>query len=563
MLHDLKIGVRLSGLVVVLLAFLAVVSYQGYTGMATMQASLKTVYEDRTVPAIQLAEMMDLLGDIRESGASLANAGDAAGRAGAKKTISGARQNIESVWAEYMKTYLTPEEAKLAKQAEAEKAKYFAIIDRIAQLSDQGNFTEASRVEGSEADSEFRSINEAFDNLKQLQADVAKSEYEKASQQFSDDTRFEIGLIAAAVVLGGGLALLIMKSITGPLIGIIGVMKELERGNLNVAVGGVDRKDEIGDVARAVEVFKAGLAETEALKAQQARQAAEAEAQRKASMRKMADDFEHAVGSIIRGVASAATQLQASAQTLTGTANGTVGQSNLVAAASEEVSVNIQTVAAAAEELSASVNEITRQLSKAQEITESAVGTAKDTRDEMGYLSASAKQIVAIVSLINDIAEQTNLLALNATIEAARAGENGKGFAVVASEVKALATQTAKATKDIETQILDMQEKTERSVDSMAKISDVIGSINHVSTTIGSAVEEQSATTQEIARNVQQAALGASEVSSQMVLITNGAQTTSTEVDQVLGAAQELSRQSEHLNAEVEKFLRTVRADAA
>ncbi len=370
-------------------------------------------------------------------------------------------------------------------------------------------------------------------------------------------------MIAAAVVLGGGLALLIMKSITGPLSGIISVMKELERGNLSVAVGGVDRRDEIGDVARAVEVFKAGLAETEALKAQQARQAAEAEAQRKASMRKMADDFEHAVGSIIRGVASAATQLQASAQTLTGTANGTVGQSNLVAAASEEVSVNIQTVAAAAEELSASVNEITRQLSKAQEITESAVGTAKDTRDEMGYLSASAKQIVAIVSLINDIAEQTNLLALNATIEAARAGENGKGFAVVASEVKALATQTAKATKDIETQILDMQEKTERSVDSMAKISDVIGSINHVSTTIGSAVEEQSATTQEIARNVQQAALGASEVSSQMVLITNGAQTTSTEVDQVLGAAQELSRQSEHLNAEVEKFLRTVRADAA
>ncbi len=563
MLHDLKIGVRLSGLVVVLLAFLAVVSYQGYTGMAAMQASLKTVYEDRTVPAIQLAEMMDLLGDIRESGASLANAGDVAGRAGAKKTISAARQNIESIWAEYMKTYLTPEEAKLAKQAEAEKAKYFAIIDRIAQLSDQGNFTEASRLEGSEADSEFASINEAFDNLKQLQADVAKSEYEKASQQFSDDTRFEIGLIAAAVVLGGGLALLIMKSITGPLSGIISVMKELERGNLSVAVGGVDRRDEIGDVARAVEVFKAGLAETEALKAQQARQAAEAEAQRKASMRKMADDFEHAVGSIIRGVASAATQLQASAQTLTGTANGTVGQSNLVAAASEEVSVNIQTVAAAAEELSASVNEITRQLSKAQEITESAVGTAKDTRDEMGYLSASAKQIVAIVSLINDIAEQTNLLALNATIEAARAGENGKGFAVVASEVKALATQTAKATKDIETQILDMQEKTERSVDSMAKISDVIGSINHVSTTIGSAVEEQSATTQEIARNVQQAALGASEVSSQMVLITNGAQTTSTEVDQVLGAAQELSRQSEHLNAEVEKFLRTVRADAA
>ncbi len=134
MLHDLKIGVRLSGLVVVLLAFLAVVSYQGYTGMAAMQASLKTVYEDRTVPAIQLAEMMDLLGDIRESGASLANAGDVAGRAGAKKTISAARQNIESIWAEYMKTYLTPEEAKLAKQAEAEKAKYFAIIDRIAQL---------------------------------------------------------------------------------------------------------------------------------------------------------------------------------------------------------------------------------------------------------------------------------------------------------------------------------------------------------------------------------------------------------------------------------------------
>ncbi len=563
MLHDLKIGVRLGALVVALLGLLTMVAYQGYTKMVGMQASLRTVYEDRTVPALQLAEIVDLLGDIREAGASLAEAGETAAHPQAKGTIAAARRKIDAIWGEYMKTYLTPEEARLAKEAASQQPKYLAAIDRIVQFSDQGAFAEASRLNRADGNTEFAALIEVFGKLKQLQADVAKEEYTKASRKFEADTKFEIGLVVTVLVLGGGFAALIVKSIIDPLGRIIEVMQELERGNLHVAVSGAQRKDEIGDVARAVEVFKTGLAETERLKARQAEQAAEAEAARKASMRKMADDFERAVGAIIRGVASAATQLQASAQTLTGTADNTAGQANAVAAASEEVSANIQTVAAAAEELSTSVNEITRQLTRAQEITESAVGTASDTRAEMADLSGSAKQIVAIVSLINDIAEQTNLLALNATIEAARAGENGKGFAVVASEVKALATQTAKATKDIETQIRDMRDKTERSVGAMVKISDVIGSINHVSTTIGSAVEEQSATTQEIARNVQQAALGASEVSGQMALITTGSQTTSSEVGQLLGAAQELSRQSEHLNAEVEMFLRTVRANAA
>jgi len=563
MLHDLKIGVRLGALVVALLGLLTMVAYQGYTKMVGMQASLRTVYEDRTVPALQLAEIVDLLGDIREAGASLAEAGETAAHPQAKGTIAAARRKIDAIWGEYMKTYLTPEEARLAKEAASQQPKYLAAIDRIVQFSDQGAFAEASRLNRADGNTEFAALIEVFGKLKQLQADVAKEEYTKASRKFEADTKFEIGLVVTVLVLGGDFAALIVKSIIDPLGRIIEVMQELERGNLHVAVSGAQRKDEIGDVARAVEVFKTGLAETERLKARQAEQAAEAEAARKASMRKMADDFERAVGAIIRGVASAATQLQASAQTLTGTADNTAGQANAVAAASEEVSANIQTVAAAAEELSTSVNEITRQLTRAQEITESAVGTASDTRAEMADLSGSAKQIVAIVSLINDIAEQTNLLALNATIEAARAGENGKGFAVVASEVKALATQTAKATKDIETQIRDMRDKTERSVGAMVKISDVIGSINHVSTTIGSAVEEQSATTQEIARNVQQAALGASEVSGQMALITTGSQTTSSEVGQLLGAAQELSRQSEHLNAEVEMFLRTVRANAA
>jgi len=560
MLQNFRIAIRLNLLVGIFLAFLAATSFVGYLGLSQMHTQLRTVYEENTVPLVTLAEALDQLGDVREKLAVLAGSSNASERSEAGRVIRDRLKGVEAQWIKYKSGANKGREKGLADAVEKAKARYFDTVNRIVSFVEKGDMASAASLEGSAGDIEFAAINDAFDELKQFQADEAKESADSASASFKNGTYLDVGVFVAALLIGGGLALAIVKSITGPLRDIIAVMQELERGNLTVSVPGTNRADELGEVAQAVSVFKTGLAENERLKQRQAEQAAQAEMERKIALRKMADDFESAVGSIVKGVAAAATQLQASAETLADTARTTTSQSSTVAAASEELSVNVQTVAAATEEMSASVSEIARQLTKAQELTGSAVGEADRTNHQMGQLSEAAESIVAIISMITEIAEQTKLLALNATIEAARAGEHGKGFAVVASEVKALATQTAKATDDISAQITAMKTQTEQSVAAIGNVSQLIRSIDDVSTTIGAAVEEQSSTTHEISRNVQQAALGAGEVSQQMGHITDGASTTTAEVDQLLSAARELSLQSEHLNVEVGRFLDTVRA---
>jgi methyl-accepting chemotaxis protein len=366
-------------------------------------------------------------------------------------------------------------------------------------------------------------------------------------------------LLIAFAVLGAGF--FIGRSVSRPLSAMTAAMIELAKGNFAIVLPGLGRADEVGEIAQAVETFKVNAE-------QKARDEAEARIQqdrmvaelRKADTHKLADAFEGAVGEIVEMVSSAATELEASASSLTATAERSQERAIVVAAASEEASTNVQSVASASEELTASVNEISRQVQESSRVASDAVEQAQKTNNRVGELSKAAARIGDVVELINTIAGQTNLLALNATIEAARAGEAGRGFAVVASEVKALAEQTAKATGEIGQQITGIQSATQDSVGAIKEIGDTIGRMSEISSTIAAAVEEQGAATQEISRNIQQAAQGTLQVSSNIADVQRGASETGSASSQVLSAAQSLSIESNRLKLEVGKFLSSVRA---
>jgi methyl-accepting chemotaxis protein len=405
----------------------------------------------------------------------------------------------------------------------------------------------------------FEDLEESLGTLSDLIAASAQSANESAHETTGlAENGLIIALLVGIVILAGLIAVMV-RSICTPLDAMTGAMGTLAAGDNSVVIPALGRKDEIGNMAAAMQVFKDNAIRTEQMAAEQ-RAEQEAKTRRAEMLEKRTAAFDSSVSSALKTVTSAASEMQASATALSATAEQTSKQATVVSAASEEATSSVQTVAAATEELSGSIAEISRQVGQSADIANKAAAEAERTNGQVRSLADAAQKIGEVVRLISDIASQTNLLALNATIEAARAGEAGKGFAVVASEVKNLATQTGRATEEISAQIASIQGATASSVEAIQGITTIINEINHVASSIASAVEEQGAATREIARNIQQAAAGTQQVSTNITGVTQAAGDTGHAAGQMLAATGELARQSETLRKEVDSFLHDIKS---
>ena len=572
---NLSIGAKLgiaSGLGVLLVATMVIVQIRANATIRDLDARMsgqQTIARDAVEAKASVAGMQVAVRDLR-----LAN-----NSADLQKAVDSLAARLKSL------NHYADEMLKISKSAE-NRARIEKLKTRAGDYAKGAQQIVTVRTEavaaagGADAAAKIAKLNEEVARIAREVTLPIVAELEPIANQIAEFAKHNVEEQAAlsasemataeweSMALGiGTMLLLILTSIFSyftigrPMRALSVSMDELAGGNFAVVLPGLGRKDELGAVAGAVEKFKV-VSEQKARDEAEARikQDQIAAQQRKAEMVKLADSFEAAVGEIVETVSSASTELEASAGTLTSTAERAQEVTTMVAAASEEATTNVQSVASATEELSSSVNEISRQVQELARMASEAVEQARTTNDRVGELSKAAARIGDVVELINTIAGQTNLLALNATIEAARAGEAGRGFAVVASEVKALAEQTAKATGEIGQQITGIQGATQELVGAIKEISGTIERLAEIASAIAAAVEEQGAATQEISRNVQQAAQGTQQVSSNITDVQRGASETGSASAQVLSAAQSLSSDSNRLKLEVGKFLDSVRA---
>ncbi|MGT2485070.1 methyl-accepting chemotaxis protein [Methylobacterium oryzae CBMB20] len=559
-LQSLSIRSKLIAAFAVLLLFLGGLSVIGLRSASTLNGLLIDV-ETNWLPSARAASQIDsLTGRYTTSLLRHILTEEPQMLASVDNDLVDRGKKIEAATKIYEALISSPEERALYEAFNREWRALATAVEPILVLSRKGEKAQALSLYEAKVVSPRRSASVALDKIIKLNQDGAEQAARDSQATYAQTYKVLIGAGLIAAFLAIALATLIVVSISRGINSVVQPMQALANGDLAVTIPNQGQRTEIGTIANVVQVFKNGLIRMKALEEETAQARLAAEEQRKAGMRQMADGFEAAVGGIIGMVSSSATELQATAQTMTATATETASQSTTVAAAAEEAASNVNTVAAAAEELGSSVQEIGRQVAGSAELAQRAVHEADQTGTLVQELSVAVSRIGDVVGLISNIAGQTNLLALNATIEAARAGVAGKGFAVVASEVKALAEQTAKATSEISTQIAQIQASTGQAVTSISGITGRIREISGVATSIAAAVEEQGAATQEIVRNVAQAAMGTGEVTSNISGVAGAAEETGAAASQVLGAASELSRQSEYLTSEVGRFLATVRA---
>jgi methyl-accepting chemotaxis protein len=476
--------------------------------------------------------------------------------ADAVRQIDGNIAEITRLWDAYLATSLTPEEKVLADAYAGHRREFVTRgLQPARKILEEGRFADLDTHISDNVLPLFQTAKHDAAALLKLQVDVGQAEYDTAQRNYTTALIVDLLLLATGAAACVLLGLFTLRAVQQPLARLAAVLRSIALGNYNNTIE-IENEDEMAEPLRHLRAMQTKMGFDLAT---QKTAAADKEA-RMQPVDGMIKDFDRMVGGALGTLASASSELQTTAQSMSATAEQTSRQSTAVAAASEQASTNVQTVASAAEELSSSIAEISRQVAESTKIAGQAVADTARTNDKVQALAEAAQKIGDVVKLINDIAGQTNLLALNATIEAARAGEAGKGFAVVASEVKSLANQTAMATEDIAAQVTAIQGATGDAVQAIRGIYGTIGRISEIATTIASAVEEQGAATQEIARNVQQASKGTDEVSSNIAGVTQAASATGAAAAEVLASSSELARQGETLRGEVDRFLADIRA---
>jgi methyl-accepting chemotaxis protein len=553
---NLKIRNKLIVLTIVMVVPLLVVAYLGIHGMAQVNASLKTVYEDRTIATIQLGAVNTGILRSRIGLRRAIDTGTAAVIADSLDRAAKHRTKINQNWHDYVGTRMTPEEKTLADRTNAAIQPILGLFDGITAALQAGDVAKAASINAGEL-ALFEAYTKEMDDLVALQTRVAGEEYKASMARYESARLLNIVILVVALAAAIGFSTLVARMITAPLDGLKVAMRRLADGDLAQAIAGKDRRDEVGDMAQAVEVFKQNAIERRAL---EEREKVEMAAREERARRRdaLTREFDGNVAGILESVSSSANELDSTAAALTESAQQAADKATAVAAGAEEAHTNVETVSAATEELSASIQEISAQMVEARTVAGQANDEGRRANERIQGLVESAQRIGEVVLLINDIASQTNLLALNATIEAARAGDAGKGFAVVASEVKNLASQTARATEEITEQVQAVQGATDEAVSAISGIGATITRIHEIATVIAAAVEEQGAATNEIARNVTQAALGTGEVTSNIAGVNEIAVETGHSAHNVLLAATELNKQSARLKSVVETFLRAM-----
>ena len=454
-----------------------------------------------------------------------------------------------------------PDEIAAMKKVHEGYNEFIRIFEKemMPKLRTTTELTQEIRDLDGKIDKARETYSEGVEEMSKIQDAQIKEIQEQFIQASTNARSLNMIFSAVGILIALGMSFWLIRGISRPVNGMTKAMENLASGDTSVEIPGTNRKDEIGLMGKAVLVFKDNMIRNDQMAKEQEQLKKQAEIDKKMAMEVLAHDFEQSVGQIVTLVASAASELQASAKSLSNMSEQTSQQSAAVAASTEEASASVQTVAAAAEELSASIDEITRQIEESSHVTMEAVTSVNNTNTTVSTLSEAAAQIGDVVKLIQDIAEQTNLLALNATIEAARAGEAGKGFAVVASEVKNLATQTGLATEEISKKIATVQNVSTEAATAIRNIGSTIEHISEITTSISTAIHQQTAATREISNNVQQASAGTSEVSSSILTVTQAAAESRGAAGQVLQASSELSQQAERLRGEIQSFLQKVR----
>jgi methyl-accepting chemotaxis protein len=469
-----------------------------------------------------------------------------------QKLLTDAKKNYEPLIS-------SAEERELYQQLLTYWEAYNTAFHQMKDMARNKQQIEAFAMMAGKLTPQYRNVQGVVEKLIEVNVQAGNGAIDEMKET-NRNTMLAVGILLVIALIISAFAIWgILGGVVRPVQKLTGVMNRLALHDLSADVPDADKKDELGEMARAVQVFKEGLLTADRL-AEEQKQEQAAKEKRAAYVSQIIQRFDDQASDVLRTVSSAATELNATAQSMASIADETNRQAASASAAAELTTANVQTVAAAAEEMAASINEITSQVTRSKSISDRAAKEVRETDATVASLAEAASKIGAIVQLIQEIASQTNLLALNATIEAARAGEAGKGFAVVATEVKALAEQTAKATDEISIQVAAVQQASQSSVTAIHSIGGTIDSITEIGTSIAAAMEEQGASTSEISRNVSQAAAGTQEVSSNVSQVTEAAGQTGAAASQVLGAAQELAQQAETLRGQVERFLAEIRA---